>query len=235
MNLVNELSMQAQRKPDATAICLPKGTVSFHQLEELIWRSATFLHQNGVKAGDVVALTFASELALLVTMLATARIGATVFSLPRNSPPFLRAEMAAGAGARILATDCADTEGAGLPRLLVDIDALSKVDAPIDVNVRVDSPQAPWLIITGSGSTGRPKCFSVTHAQFFARISLASESILLSPDDRLASLAHLDFTSPKERCLAALCAGAAVVLFERNQLNPIALCRRYQGEFRGHP
>jgi len=90
MNLANELSKQAQLRPDATAIHLPRGTLSFRQLEELTWRAATFLHQNGVKAGDVVALTFASELTLLVTMLATARIGATVFSLPRNSPPFLR-------------------------------------------------------------------------------------------------------------------------------------------------
>ncbi len=228
MNLANELSRQAQLRPDATAIHLPKGTLSFRQLEELTWRAATFLHRNGVKAGDVVAHTFASELTLLVTMLATARIGATVFSLPRNSPPFLRAEMAAGASAHILATDCADADGAGLPRLLVDIGALSKVDAPIDVSVREDSPQAPWLIITGSGSTGRPKCFSVTHAKFYARISLVGETISLSSNDRLASLAHLDFTSPKERCLAALCAGAAVVLFDRNQQNPIALCRRYQ-------
>lgn len=197
-------------------------------MEELTWRAATFLHRNGVKAGDVVALTFASELTLLVMMLATARIGATVFSLPRNSPPLLRAEMAAGANARILATDCADADDAGLPRLPVDIDALSNVDAPIDVIIREDSPQAPWLIITGSGSTGRPKRFSVTHAQFYARISLTIETISLSPNDRLASLAHLDFTSPKERCLAALCAGAAVVLFDRNQPNPVALCRRNQ-------
>jgi acyl-coenzyme A synthetase/AMP-(fatty) acid ligase/D-alanine-D-alanine ligase-like ATP-grasp enzyme len=228
MNLANELSRQAQLRPDATAIHLLKGTLSFRRLEELTWRAATFLHRNGVKAGDAVALTFASELALLVTMLATARIGATVFSLPRNSPPMLRAEMAAGAGARILATDCADADGAGLARLPVDIDALSKVEAPIDVNVRVDSPQAPWLIITGSGSTGRPKLFPVTHAQFHARISLTGESISLSQNDRYASLPHLDFTSPKVKCLAALFAGAAVVLFDRSQLNPVVLCREYR-------
>jgi len=228
LNLANELSKQAQLRPDATAIHLPKGTLSFRQLEELTWRGATFLHRNSVNAGDIVALTFESELALLVTMLATARIGATVFSLSRHLTPLLRKEMTAKADARILVTDIADMMCAGISRLRIDIDALKRNDTPIDVHVISDSPQAPWLIITGSGSTGRRKLFSVTHEQFHARISMMAESISMVPNDRLASLVHLDFTSPKERCLAALSAGAGVVLFDRNQMGPVGLCREFR-------
>ncbi|MDO8958203.1 MAG: AMP-binding protein [Rhodocyclaceae bacterium] len=229
MNLADELSKQAQARPVATAVSLPTSALSFYRLEELTWRVATSLRQNGVQAGDVVALSFADELALLVTLLATARIGATAFSVPGSAPPFLRAEMTARVKARILATDHGEAESiAGLSWVPVDIAALEKSAAQIDAGVRENSPAAPWLIITGSGSTGNPKLFAVTHAQFLARTALAGAQFALSPADRLASLAHPDFTSPKERYLAALFAGASVVLFDRGRVDPLALCRDRQ-------
>lgn len=225
MNLADELGRQAQLRPDVAALRLQTGTLSFRQLDTLVWQVSGFLHRNGINAGEIVALSFASELALLVTLLASARIGATAFSLSRNAPPLLRAETAKRAQARLLLTDSRHGDDAGLPRLRVDIDALARDNAPVDVDARVAAPQAPWLIIAGSGSTGRPKFFAVTHEQFLFRTRLAGEMLGLSPDDRLASLAHLDFTSPKERYFAALFAGASIVLFDRGRIHPLALCR----------
>jgi cyanophycin synthetase len=223
MNLADELSRQARLRPDAAAICLPTETLSLSQLEALTWKAATYLHGNGVKPGDVVALSFTEEFALLVEMLATARIGATAFSLQENSPPLLRTEMAAQAHVHFYVTDHMGKEIAGLPRLWMDIDALAKTETTVDVSIRAESPQAPCLIITGSGSTGRPKFFAVTHAQCLARISLTGEALSLSPADRHATLIHLDFASAKDRCLATLISGGAVVLPDRKS-NPISFC-----------
>ena len=156
-------------------------------------------------------------------MLATARIGATVFSLPGNSPHLLRTEMAARANAHIYVTDHMGKEIAGLPRLWMDIDSLARTDTTVDVSIRAAFPEAPFLIITGSGSTGRPKFLAVTHAQCLARISLTGEALSLSPADRHATLIHLDFASAKDRCLATLFSGGAVVLSDRKS-NPISFC-----------
>ncbi len=225
-NLTDELSNQANLRPEAIAIHLPVANISFRQLETLTWRAATFLHQNGIRAGDVVALTFANELTLIITMLATARIGATAFSIPRGSPAILQAEMAATAKAQVLATDIVDLYADGLPRLLVDVELLAKDSAFIDTAVRDKSPQAPWLIITGSGSTGRPKQIPVTHSVFRERMVLYSDQISTSSDDRIVSLIHSDFPSAKNQLLNALFSGASICLFDRAHTDPIELCRR---------
>ncbi len=228
INLADELSKQASLRPEATAINLPAGRVSFRQLEILIWRAATFLYRSGIRPGDVIALTFANELASITTMLATARIGATAFSVPRGSPSVLQAEMVAEAKVRILATDIADADSGGLPRLLVDVGILAKDSTSIDTSVRDKHPQAPWLIITGSGSTGRPKQIPITHSVFHSRMVLYSDQILTSPNDCVASLIHSDFTVAKNQYLNALFAGASICLFDRANTNPIELCRRKQ-------
>lgn len=225
MNLADELGRQAQLRPDAVAVSLPNGDLCFRELEDLSWRVATYLHRNGVAPGAVVALSFSDELALLVTLFATAHIGATAISLPDRLPALLRNEMAARARVRHLVSDHASKVIAGVACLMIDIGRLKSADAPVDVAIRVDAPSAPWLMISGSGSTGHPRLFAVSHQQFLARARLAGDMLGLSPGDRLASLAHPDFTSPKERYLAALFAGASIVLFERNRTHPVALCR----------
>ena len=130
--------------------------------------------------------------------------------------------MAARANAHFYVTDHMGKEIAGLPRLWMDIDALARTETTVDVSIRAEFRGA-FLIITGSGSTGRPKFFAVTHAQCLARISLTGEALSLSPADRHATLIHLDFASAKDRCLATLFSGGAVVLSDRKS-NPISFC-----------
>lgn len=227
MNIADEIGSQWRSRPDAVAIHLPHRTITFRQLDAMVRKMAGALTRQNVGAGDVVALSCANELALLIAMLAVAKIGATAFSIPQSMPASLKAEMAAKAGVGIVACDHPTANIAGLPRLAINIDALATDDAFPDNFPGAGAPKAPWLIISGSGSTGNPKLFAVTHAQFLARMRRAGEMLELSPDDRFASLVHLDFTSPKERCLAALLAGASVVLFNRRRLDPFAACKKH--------
>lgn len=222
MNLADELSRQANVTPDAVAVHFPGGAWTFARFDLTVWQVATLLKRNDINRGDVVALSFKSELNLLATLLAVARIGAIAFSLPRHAPKHFRMEMAARAQVSAFATDT-ETGDADQPRLLIDTHVLEGFQ--VDPDVREIVNHAPWLIISGSGSTGHPKLFAVTHEQFLARTRLAAAMLGLSASDRLASLSHSDFTSPKERYLAALFAGAAVVLFDRSRNDVPALIR----------
>ncbi|GEM_PF-390434 len=227
MNIAVEVSKHAYSRPEAVAIHLPDRTLTFRELDEAVKQLAGHFVGHGISAGNVVALSCLNELALLVAMLAIARIGATVFSLPRNMPPVLKAEMAARAKACVVAADHAAENIDGLPTLTFAIGTPANSARALGIGPDVTTPQAPWLIISGSGSTGEPKLFAVTHAQFLERMRLAGKMLSLSPADRLASLVHLDFTSPKERCLAALLAGASVVLFDRRQPDPVSICKKH--------
>ncbi len=224
-NLADEITRQARLHPDAAALHLPKQILSFGELETRVWQAATELHRQGVRSGDIVALTFASEFALFVALLALARLGGTVFSLPRNWPGALRRESASRAGATVLLTDLVNVSPDGLKLLRVDIDALVYAGAPIDYGVRDNAPRAPFLLVTGSGSTGKPKVLGITHTQFYQRAKAAGTAIALSKGDRLMCTSALDFTTPKERYLAALCAGAATVLFDQRRFDPVRSCR----------
>ena len=228
LNLADGLTKQASLRPDTTAIHRPARVVTIGQLENLVWRTAMFLNQGGVKTGNVVELTCANELAIIVATLATARIGATTFSIPIGTPSILRAEMGATAKAQLLVTDMLDMESTGLPRLLIDLDRIANDAAMTDVTIRNEYPQAPWLIITGSGSTGRPKQIAFTHRVFRARIPLFSDQISPSVNDCVASLMHSDFSSAKHWQLIALFSGASICLFDRANTNPIELCRNKQ-------
>jgi len=225
MNLADELTRQTELRPEAPAVFLADGKRSFRELEALVWKAARELHRLGVRPGAVLALTFASEFALYIAILASARIGATVFSLPRGWPALLRTESAAQVRACLLVTDFEDVPPAGLDVVRIDFDALEHATTPIDRGVRAESPLAPLLILTGSGSTGRAKVFASTHRQFHQRALLAGAAIDLSDRDRLACASHLDYTTPKERYLSALCAGAAIVLVDWARFDLNESCR----------
>lgn len=219
LNLADEISRQAEANPDAIAIQHPEGMMTFRELDDLIWKTATFFSMNRVKPGEVVALTFADDSMGLIAMLALARIGATVFSLPLNAPTLLRAEMAKDVKAVVLITDLPEADVTGLPRLLIDLNTISQTSAPIDFTVRDPEPLAPWLVIMGSGSTGPPKKFPFSHTQFLARMIRNNSSIGLSRHDRVGSLLSLDTLVTKDRFIDALCAGASLAMPGSKKLN----------------
>lgn len=168
--------------------------------------------RHGLAAGDVVGLSLGDELAAIVAMLATARIGATVFWIPRGAAPVLRDAMLAEVSARALVTDSPDGAQAPVPAITVDLADLARSREPVDAGLRAARPTAAWMIITGSGSTGRPKKIPITHGQFIGQMRAYREALGLHTADRVASTMSIDAVVTRERYLDAVLAGASVVL-----------------------
>ncbi len=225
MNIVDILSRQAVERSDSAALVLLDKTVSYGALDTLVWNAATKLHRIGIRTGDVVAISFENQFAALIAMLATARIGATVFSVPPNTPAAQRKSAQARVGASFALTDSTTRDVDGVRTVNLDSRELTEPKEAMATGIGDESPQAPFLIVTGSGSTGEPKAFAITHKQFHARAKFTAASVGLSPTDRVMSFHRIDFTSPKERYLAALYAGAAIVLIEASRFNPMAICQ----------
>ncbi|MFA5631186.1 MAG: class I adenylate-forming enzyme family protein [Porticoccaceae bacterium] len=224
-NLTDVLSIQARRQPSAVAVRLPGKNLGFRQLDALVWRAAALMHGQGVRAGDVIALTFTSELIVLIAMLATARLGATVFSVPGSYPQLQKSEMMARARVRFVASDRHDCHRGGLPLLIIDLAVINDPAVRIDVTVRDDQPNAPWLIIAGSGSTGSPKLIPLSHRVFLERVSLFDKGIPLSSGDCVATLIHIDFQVAKIQYLHALLCGASVSFYSIVRGDVADFCR----------
>ena len=114
MNISDLLESQATALGQAPAIILQDQTLTFKELDTRVWQLAGWLHRCGVDRGDVLAHTFDNELTLFCSMMASARIGATVFSLPLNTPPVKRRQLLEQVRARHLATDMAGLQYSGL-------------------------------------------------------------------------------------------------------------------------
>ena len=225
MNLAELITRQRVQRPDAPAVLLADQVISYETLDAMVWNAADKLLRMNAQTGKVLAISMRSQFLTLVAMLATARIGAVAFSLPRTMPVSQREWMAAKAGVTHLLSDEPDQSDHFVPNIQINLDELMQLRTPPTPAAREFAPEAPFLLISGSGSTGTPKIFGLSHAQMLSRARQTAASIRLGPEDRILSVSSLDFTSPKERCMAALAAGAAVAVIESDTFNPVSLCR----------
>ncbi|MCX7251881.1 MAG: AMP-binding protein [Burkholderiales bacterium] len=211
-NITFDLIGHAQARPDAAALLLPQRTIGFRALDQSVWQYAAALQAQGVRAGQVVGLSFVEELGLVLALLALARLGATAYSIPRSATASQRRQMAQRAAMVWLASDQPERFESGVASLRLERQAIEASPARIDSRLLVPAPEAPWLLITGSGSTGRPKLIPVSHAQGRARSELGARALGLTASDRVAALSHFDFSTSKFRLHEALWAGAACAL-----------------------
>ncbi len=211
-NITFDLIGHAQTRPDAPALLLPYRTIAFRALDQSVWQYARQLHALGVRAGQVVGLSFVEELGLVLALLALARLGATAYSIPRSATASQRRQMAERAAIAWLASDQPERFESGVASLRLERQAIEASPTRIDNRLLVPAPDAPWLLITGSGSTGQPKLIPVSHAQGRARSELGAQALGLTASDRVAALSHFDFSTSKFRLHEALWAGAACAL-----------------------
>ena len=197
--------------------------MTWRELDGLTWRSARLLHDQGIRAGDVVALAFVAEVPLAVAILAVARLGAVGFSLLRGSSVRERTALALQAGARWLVSDRPADFESGVPGLALDLRQAASSPHRVPAALLDERPRAPWQIIRGSGSTGVPRLIPVSHAQARSRFKAQVAAAAITADDSLAGLSGLEFATAKHRLGWALAAGAAFVILERTDASPLDL------------
>jgi acyl-coenzyme A synthetase/AMP-(fatty) acid ligase len=224
-NVTFDLLHWAKATPHAPALISPNLRLTYGQLDSLTWKCARFLHDQGVRAGDVVALTFVSDAALAVALQAVARLGAAGISLPRSAGAVERKVVATEAGARCLVTDSPAAFDAGLPPVPLDLRQISRNPHSVRAGILAECPTAPWQIIQGSGSTGAPKLLPVSHGQARSRFAAQIRASSIRPEDCLASLSGLEYSISKHRHGWAMAAGSAYAVLAAREIDPLALLR----------
>jgi acyl-CoA synthetase (AMP-forming)/AMP-acid ligase II len=142
-NITFDLIGHAQTRPDAPALLLPHRTIGFRKLDQKVWQYAAALHAQGVRAGQVVGLSFVEELGLVLTLLALARLGATAYSIPRSATPSQRQQMAQRAAIAWLASDQPERFECGVASLRLERQAIEASPARIDKRLLAPAPDAP--------------------------------------------------------------------------------------------
>jgi long-chain acyl-CoA synthetase len=195
-NFICAVQSNARRLGAKTALLCGDVKISWSELDAYVAGFAGYLSNQGVKAGDRVALLLPNGGEFVVAFLAILKLGAT--AAPLN--PLVKDEE--------LAAFKADLR----PKLSIDRVVMSGSSWPT-----VEDATAPSLILYTSGSTGRPKGAVFSHdALTFANHSWAEPVMALTPDDTVlvaVPLAHS--LGLNGGLLAPLLSGATIVILER--------------------
>lgn len=214
----------ALRDAAHTALFLDGLSLDYAALDAQMDRVAAALQRDGLKPGDVVAISAATSLGYAVVFLGAVRAGVAVAPLAPDSTPEGLAAMVSDSGARLFFVDEAVGQAtAGTPgvrRIALDDSGLG---APLSgwlapagarpAPVRLH-PDAPFNIIYSSGTTGTPKGIVMPHAFRWAQVKLFT-SLGYGPDAVTLVSIPLYSNMTLSSFFPALSLGAKVVLMRK--------------------
>jgi long-chain acyl-CoA synthetase len=235
LNLAQILAESAVRHADRPAVILGDLRISYAQLWRQARQYARVLEQNGVQAGDRVALLLPNTPHFPLAYFGALSLGAV--AVPVHA--LLKAEEIAyvlhDSGAKLLicatpllAAGGAGAEKVGVPVLTVmpggdggdnapeRIDELAASAEPIAA-ITPREPSDPAVILYTSGTTGTPKGAVLTHLNVLMNVDVSViDSFNIAPDDIVLGCLPLFHTFGQTCCMnTAFRAGAAIVLMPR--------------------
>jgi len=209
-NFTNILTQQAQKQPKAIALILEDETISYELLEGLVSKCATYLNQQGVKEGDVVAELFDNGLLSVITMLASARMGATLFTISETMPKDFLNQIIEDINASFIISDFEKNNTTNLKYIYMQKKFFEDIE--INTSLYASNPKAPWYIIVGSGSTGKKKLILDFHKEFIFGLTVIKNHLPIDIHDRITSFIPLSYATTKGRFFETITAGATFVV-----------------------
>lgn len=206
---------QAERTPDAVAVRAGSASLTYRELAERSAALAESLRQSGIGSGDRVAVCVDRTPDLLVSLLATLRIGAAYVPVDASYPSDRISYVLGDAGAAAVITDAASA--ASLPWTSVPV---IRVDEPrADANkvfecATIDA-ESPAYILYTSGSTGRPKGVVVPHRALANFLASMAERPGLAAGDAVVAVTTLAFDIAGLELWLPLIVGARIELASR--------------------
>ena len=227
------VEQQARREPAAPALLFRDQALDYAALSDASRAAAHGFLQQGVEAGDRVAVYLPKQPETVIALLGASTAGAAFVPVNPALKPAQVAYILAHCAVRCLVTSRqrwqALREAVGeCPALqsvvLVDEPAADEADAraigwarlldapPAEAHRRIDRDVA--AILYTSGSTGKPKGVVLSHRNLVAGAESVSSYLGNTPEDRILAVLPLSFDAGLSQLTTAFCAGASVVLMD---------------------
>ena len=219
-----DLQLLARSFGDRHALRSPGGSVSYAELPRLVAAMAGWLGQQGVRQGDIVALTGttadADRAALPLALLAATSLGAVAALPPARAPAARQAELLAALG---------PVQTAARAEMPIStepcVPQLEAIPAPTQEELRriaeggepsaPPPPLAPTLrasILFTSGSSGTPKAVVHTLGNHLASAAASAHRLPLTPQDSWLACLPLSHIGGLGILFRTLTAGACMEL-----------------------
>ena len=213
--LLDRVLASVERTPEAPAFISPARPVTYRNLRALVGRTVNHLRANGVRPGDVVALSLGQTPLYLITFLALAWIGALAVPVPPSLRRPDRDEIIRKY--RISAVVSERLEVVPPDCRLIQLTGIgARGDETLDdAGAPGFGPDTPLRLAMTTGTTGIPKGVLQTHAGFADRMDRMHCDVVDIPRVLVPAL-HI--TIAINLALHALCKGGCVV-FPRTMEN----------------
>ena len=213
----HRFEQQARRCPDALAVRLLSGDISYGKLNSAANRAARMLLANAASDTKPIALMLDQGYESILWTLAILKAGLCYAPLDQRLPePALRAiiddlapgALIAGTGYR---DACRNLAAGRLP--VIGTDTPSYHFTPENLDRPSTAESAAYLFYT-SGSTGTPKGLADSHRNVLHNILRYTNSLKFAPGDVLSLVQNPSFSGTVSSLFGALLNGAAIAPFD---------------------
>ncbi len=220
-SVVELLTAQLKRTPQAIAVVDGQEQLSYEQLDERAGRLAGYLRGLGVGVGVRVGVLVERSVAMVVAVVAVLKAGGAYVPLEASLPVERLRWLVSDAGVRwVLSDESTAGLAQSLPVKQVGVEeALGEGKA--GEAVEFGGQEEAYVIYT-SGSTGKPKGVMMTHAPLVNLLSWQAEQ--LPGAARTLQFASLGFDVSFQEIFSTWCTGGTLVLIEEaTRTDPISL------------
>jgi amino acid adenylation domain-containing protein len=217
----------ARAHAGAEALVWGEERLSYGELDARANRLARHLQGVGVRPGDRVGVSLERSAALVTTLLAVLKAGASYVPLDRAYPAERRAFMRRDAGLAALvvarAADAGVEAGERVRVVALEEERSAIAAQPADAPAAAAFGGSEACVIYTSGSTGTPKGIALTH-RGIGRLVRGADYLRLGPGDRVSQISNVSFDAATFEIWGTLLGGATLVGVSREvSLDPAAL------------
>ncbi|AWG22184.1 hypothetical protein FFWV33_12005 [Flavobacterium faecale] len=208
-------SARVQQNPHAIAIEDGEQKLSYQELDFMINKTAQFLLSEGVRSGDVVAVSLERSPELIATLFAILQCGAAYIPVDTSYPEARLKLMIEDASARFhigvakLNNNTTGNQSYAISDLLVSAEEFPT--QPLDHRVH---PTTGAYIIYTSGSTGKPKGVVVAHCNILNLLYALKNDLEITEKDKIFSVTTISFDPMVIEIYLPLLFGACVVIVD---------------------
>ncbi|MDC8455651.1 non-ribosomal peptide synthetase [Marinobacter sp. DS40M6] len=227
--VIDALQHHVSATPDAFACAFGDRSWTYPQLDERSNAVAASLANQGIAAGNTVAVCVERSDAALAAIVGILKLGAIYLPLDPDFPEARLQYMIEDSEASAVIVDSQTPAAiAGVNLLKVDINEAiepASAEASPVPPVRIDPEQTAYIIYT-SGSTGKPKGVLVPHRALINFLESMSDKPGCTANDRLLAVTTFSFDISFLELLLPLTQGATTVIADKDSVKDGEKLRR---------
>ena len=211
------LEKQVSRAPNALALHYGNESLKYGELQNRICQMANYIWQEGVRPGQIVAISLERSPDLIVSIFAVLKCGASYVPIDKGYPNSRLEMMIADAEANFLICDSSKKNLVKGSKIIVIEEIQESLDISSSKSIDVElSSESPAYIIYTSGSTGKPKGVVVTHRNVINLVYSMGKEPGITSNDKIFAVTSVSFDAMVMEIFLPLLHGASIVLVDED-------------------